>query len=74
MIIASQALISGAFTLVNEAMKLRLWPNMIVNYPTEEQGQIYIPSINWDLLEKEGTAYTKALGKKAIAAGDTGGY
>lgn len=46
-IIASQALISGAFTLVNEAMKLRLWPNMIVNYPTEEQGQIYIPSINW---------------------------
>jgi KUP system potassium uptake protein len=46
-IIASQALISGAFTLVNEAMKLKLWPNMKVVYPTEQQGQIYIPSINW---------------------------
>jgi len=46
-IIASQALISGAFTLVNEAMKLKLWPNMKVIYPTEQQGQIYIPSINW---------------------------
>lgn len=48
-IIASQALISGAFTLVNEAMKLKLWPNMKVIYPTEQQGQIYIPSINWFL-------------------------
>ena len=48
-IIASQSLISGAFTLVNEAMKLKLWPNMKVVYPTEEQGQIYVPSINWIL-------------------------
>jgi KUP system potassium uptake protein len=46
-IIASQALISGCFTLVNEAMKLKLWPNMKVIYPTEQQGQIYIPAINW---------------------------
>ena len=49
-IIASQALISGCFTLVNEAMKLKLWPNMKVNYPTQMKGQIYIPSINWLLL------------------------
>ncbi|MDB5228409.1 MAG: potassium transporter Kup [Bacteroidota bacterium] len=48
-IIASQALISGCFTLVNEAMKLKLWPNMKVLYPTTQQGQIYIPSINWFL-------------------------
>ena len=49
-IIASQALITGSFTLVNEAMKLRLWPNMKVIYPTTKQGQIYIPNINWFLL------------------------
>jgi KUP system potassium uptake protein len=49
-IIASQALISGCFTLVNEAMKLKLWPNMKVNYPTQMKGQIYIPGINWFLL------------------------
>ncbi|MCW5906768.1 MAG: KUP/HAK/KT family potassium transporter [Chitinophagales bacterium] len=49
-IIASQALITGCFTLVNEAMKLRLWPNMKVLYPTTHQGQIYIPAINWFLL------------------------
>ncbi len=48
-IIASQALITGCFTLVNEAMKLRLWPNMKVIYPTAHQGQIYIPGINWFL-------------------------
>jgi len=49
-IIASQALISGAFTLVNEAMKLKLWPNMKVMYPTTHQGQMYIPFMNWFLL------------------------
>lgn len=49
-IIASQALISGCFTLVNEAMKLKLWPNMKVSYPTQMKGQIYIPSINWFLM------------------------
>jgi KUP system potassium uptake protein len=49
-VIASQALISGCFTLVNEAMKLKLWPQMKVNYPTQLQGQIYIPGINWFLL------------------------
>lgn len=49
-IIASQAVITGCFTLVNEAMKLRLWPNLKVIYPTTMQGQIYIPGINWFLL------------------------
>lgn len=48
-VIASQAMISGCFTLVNEAMKLKLWPNMRVLYPTTHQGQIYIPAINWFL-------------------------
>lgn len=49
-IIASQALISGAFTLVNEAMKLKLWPATRVRYPSQVKGQIYIPSINWILM------------------------
>jgi KUP system potassium uptake protein len=49
-IIASQALISGTFTLVNEAMKLKLWPMTRVRYPSQTKGQIYIPSINWILM------------------------
>lgn len=49
-IIASQALITGTFTLANEAMKLKLWPNMKVSYPTQLRGQIYIPGMNWILL------------------------
>jgi KUP system potassium uptake protein len=48
-IIASQALISGCFTLISEAIKQRLWINMKVYYPAESKGQIYIPSINWIL-------------------------
>lgn len=49
-VIASQALISGTFTLVNEAMKLKLWPSTLVRYPSQIKGQIYIPYINWILL------------------------
>src|SRR5688500_6100829 len=49
-IIASQALISGTFTLVNEAMKLKLWPSTRVRYPSQIKGQIYIPAINWILM------------------------
>lgn len=49
-IIASQALISGTFTLVNEAMKLKLWPATRVRYPSRVKGQIYVPAINWILL------------------------
>lgn len=45
-IIASQALISGSFTLISEAMRLNLWPKMKINYPSEERGQLYIPGIN----------------------------
>ena len=45
-VIASQALISGSFTLISEAMRLNLWPKLKVNYPTEEKGQIFIPGIN----------------------------
>jgi len=45
-IIASQALISGSFTLISEAMRLNLWPKMKINYPTEEKGQLYIPGVN----------------------------
>lgn len=45
-IIASQALISGSFTLISEAIKLNLWPRMKVNYPTIERGQTFIPGIN----------------------------
>ncbi|MBS1667239.1 MAG: KUP/HAK/KT family potassium transporter [Bacteroidetes bacterium] len=49
-IIASQALISGSFTLISESMRLNLWPKLRINYPTEEKGQLYIPSINFLLL------------------------
>lgn len=49
-VIASQALISGSFTLINEAMRLNLWPKVSVKYPTALRGQIYIPSLNWLLL------------------------
>ncbi|MBS1651757.1 MAG: KUP/HAK/KT family potassium transporter [Bacteroidetes bacterium] len=46
-IIASQALISGSFTLINEAMRLNLWPKARIKYPSEEKGQLYIPSMNF---------------------------
>lgn len=46
-IVASQALISGSFTLINEAMRLNLWPKVRVKYPTVLKGQLFIPSINW---------------------------
>ncbi|MDR0194158.1 MAG: KUP/HAK/KT family potassium transporter [Myroides sp.] len=46
-VIASQALISGSFTLINEAIRLNLWPKVMVKFPTNVKGQLYIPSINW---------------------------
>ncbi len=49
-VVASQALITGIFTLVNEAIKLRLWANLKVKYPTDEKGQVYIPFINFFLM------------------------
>ncbi|MGD0711801.1 MAG: KUP/HAK/KT family potassium transporter [Bacteroidales bacterium] len=45
-IIASQALISGSYTLISEAMNLNFWPRVKVRHPTELKGQIYIPSVN----------------------------
>ncbi len=46
-VVASQALISAAFTLINEAIRLNFWPKVKLVYPTLLKGQIYIPSINW---------------------------
>lgn len=45
-IIASQAMISGAFTLISEAMRLNLWPKVRIRYPSEEKGQLFIPAVN----------------------------
>lgn len=45
-IIASQALISGSFTLVSEAIKLNLFPRLILRYPSNEKGKIYMPVVN----------------------------
>ncbi|HLO80488.1 MAG TPA: KUP/HAK/KT family potassium transporter [Chitinophagaceae bacterium] len=45
-IIASQAMISGSFTLISEAMRLNLWPRLRIVYPSEERGQLFIPFIN----------------------------
>ncbi len=45
-IIASQALVSGSFTLISEAMRLNLWPKFRIVYPSEERGQLYIPAVN----------------------------
>ncbi len=49
-IIASQALISGCFTLINEAIRLDIWPKHIVLFPSNIKGQLYIPAINWFLM------------------------
>jgi KUP system potassium uptake protein len=48
-VIASQALISGSFTLIAEAVRLNLWPKVKINYPSEQKGQLYVPSVNWIL-------------------------
>jgi KUP system potassium uptake protein len=45
-IVASQAMVSGAFTLISEAMRLNLWPKVKIRYPSEEKGQLFIPAIN----------------------------
>jgi len=46
-VIASQAMISGSFTLISEAVRLNLWPKVKINYPSNQKGQLYVPSINW---------------------------
>lgn len=46
-IVASQAMISGAYTLISEAMRLNLWPKVKIRYPSEARGQLFIPAINF---------------------------
>jgi KUP system potassium uptake protein len=48
-VIASQALISGSYTIISEAIQLNFWPKVRVSYPTTRKGQMYISSINWFL-------------------------
>lgn len=48
-IIASQALITGAYTIISEAIQLNFWPKVRIKYPTNIKGQMYVPSINWIL-------------------------
>jgi len=45
-IIASQAMISGSFTLIAEGVRLNIWPKVRINYPSNQKGQLYVPSIN----------------------------
>lgn len=49
-IIASQAVITGSFTMFSEAMSINFWPNQKIDYPSGVKGQMYIPRINWTLL------------------------
>jgi KUP system potassium uptake protein len=49
-VVASQAMISGSFTLINEAIRLNLWPRVRVNFPSDIKGQLYVPSVNWFLM------------------------
>lgn len=45
-IIASQAMLSGAYTLISEAIRLNLWPKLRIRYPSEAKGQLFIPAVN----------------------------
>jgi KUP system potassium uptake protein len=49
-IIASQALISGTFTLFNEAIRLNIWPKLRIVFPSDLRGQVYVPSVNWMMM------------------------
>lgn len=49
-VIASQALLSGSFTIFSEAVNLDFWPHLKIKYPSTEKGQLYIPAVNWVLL------------------------
>lgn len=63
-VIASQAMITGSFTLIAEAVRLNLWPKVRINYPSNQKGQIYVPSINWLLCA--GCIMVVLLFKKSI--------
>ena len=45
-VIASQAMLTGVFTLISEAIRLNFWPKIKINFPSDQKGQIYIPSVN----------------------------
>jgi len=49
-IIASQALLSGSFTIFSEAISLDFWPRQKIKYPSTLKGQLYLPAVNWALL------------------------
>ncbi|MEI6747738.1 MAG: KUP/HAK/KT family potassium transporter [Bacteroidota bacterium] len=49
-VIASQALISGSYTIISEAIQLNFWPKIRISYPTNLKGQMYIGSVNWSLM------------------------
>jgi KUP system potassium uptake protein len=76
-IVASQALISASFTLVNEAVRLGFGPRLKIVFPTETRGQMYIPTVNWVmcfgcigivLLFKESSGMEHAYGLSIIIA------
>jgi KUP system potassium uptake protein len=76
-IVASQALISGSFTLINEAVRLNFGPKLKIDYPTDIRGQLYIPTVNWTLclgcigivwMFKESTGMEAAYGLSIIIA------
>lgn len=48
-IIASQAMISGSFTLISEAVRLNIWPKVKIDHPSIQKGQLYVPSMNFIL-------------------------
>jgi KUP system potassium uptake protein len=49
-IVASQALITGSFTVISEAILLNIWPSVKIKYPTKIKGQMFIPSVNYLLM------------------------
>ena len=49
-VIASQALLSGSFTIFSEAVGLDFWPVLKIKYPSAQRGQLYVPAVNWCLL------------------------
>lgn len=49
-IVASQALITGSYTVISEAIHLNIWPSVKVKYPTNIKGQMFIPSVNYLLM------------------------
>lgn len=48
-VIASQASITGSYTLISEARALNFWPNLRIKYPSHAKGQMYVPAVCWSL-------------------------